>query len=183
MLYTVHVGIGRVLNLRFNPLSNAIIWDPPPTVGELSDLTYYLTVTNMNTGVVDINTNTTDNSYTFDFAQSCTLYKFSVTAFSQDQSGKTENTVEKIPGSECDVYYVILCEVFKFTTYMCMCILLEYYDLVDLLKDVVIDNSSDISPVITVIFKVVLKVMMLVLYSIYVTFYAKGPCARISDFQ
>ena len=37
------------------------MWAHPPAIG---DLTYHLTVTNMNTGVVIINTTTTDNSYT-----------------------------------------------------------------------------------------------------------------------
>ena len=68
-----YTGIGPVLNLRFSPTFSTIMWDPPSTAGVLSGLTYHLTVTNMNTGVVIINTSTTDNSYPLSSLLFCTF--------------------------------------------------------------------------------------------------------------
>ena len=101
-IWASYIGIGHVLNLRFCPSFSTIMWDPPPTVGVLSNLTYHLTVTNMNTGVVIINTTTTDTSYPLGSVQFCTLFKVSVTAFSHDQSGENAFFMERTPGSECD---------------------------------------------------------------------------------
>ena len=76
------------------------MWDPPQTVGVLSDLTYHLTVTNMNTGVVIINTTTTSTSYLLGSVQPCTFYRASVTALSQDQSSDAETVIKRIPGGK-----------------------------------------------------------------------------------
>ena len=76
------------------------MWDPPLTVGVLSNLSYHLTVTNMNTGVVIINTTTTETSYSLGLVQFCTLYRANVTAFSQDQSSDVETVIKRIPGSK-----------------------------------------------------------------------------------
>ena len=77
------------------------MWDPPPTAGVLSNLTYHLIVTNMNTGVVIINTTTTETSYTVGtMINLCTRYTASVTALSHSQKGDTENIIEETPGSE-----------------------------------------------------------------------------------
>ena len=81
------------------------MWDPPPTAGVLSNLTYHLTVTNMNTGVVIINTTTTETSYTLGLAQFCTIYNASVTAFSLEHKGDTVDIIEETPGSECDIHW------------------------------------------------------------------------------
>ena len=98
-------GIGPVLNLRFSPSFSTITWDPPSTVGVLSGLTYHLTVTNMNTGVVIINTTTTDTSYLLGLVQFCTLYSASVAAFSLEQKGDTIDIIEETPGGECDIHW------------------------------------------------------------------------------
>ena len=76
------------------------MWDPPSTAGILSDLTYHLTVTNMNTGVVIINTTTTDTSYPLSSVQLCTYYNASVTAFSNDQSSDAETVSKRVPGGK-----------------------------------------------------------------------------------
>ena len=93
-------GISSVLNLKFSPPSfSTIMWDPPPTVGVLSNLTYHLTVTNMNTGVVIINNTTTDTSYPLSSVQLRT-YNASVTAFSHDQCSDAETISKRIPGGK-----------------------------------------------------------------------------------
>ena len=88
------------------------MWDPPPTVGVLSNLTYHLTVTNMNTGVVIINTTTTDTSYTVGDLKLCIFYNASVAAASQDQSGDAKFIKQRIPGginleSSVHIHYVL----------------------------------------------------------------------------
>ena len=54
------------------------MWDPPATFGVLSGLTYQVNVTNMNTGVVIINTTTTATSYTLGPLEYCVNYIASV---------------------------------------------------------------------------------------------------------
>ena len=72
------------------------MWDPPPTAGVLSNLTYHLlTVTNMNTG---INTTTTETSYTVGSLTKCAFYTSSVAAASLHQSGDAEFIKQRIPG-------------------------------------------------------------------------------------
>ena len=106
--YYVHAGIGQVQNLRVNsPSFTAIMWDPPPTTDVHSDLTYHLTVTNMNTGVVIINTIATNNNYPV-LLQHCTSYNFSVTPISLGHSGDAKFVVEKVPGSKWRVNNKIL---------------------------------------------------------------------------
>ena len=108
-LTTVHcTGIGPVLNLRFSSTFSTIMWDPPSTAGVLSGLTYHLTVTNMNTGVVIINTTTTETSYPLSSVQLCTYYNASVIAFSLEQKGDTMSIMEETPGSECDSYTLVI---------------------------------------------------------------------------
>ena len=107
MIFTVlliHTGIGLVLNLRFSPSFSTIMWDPPPTAGVLSGLTYHLTVTNMNTGVVIINTTTTDTSYVLGSVQLCTTYTASVRAFSQHYTSDSAVTVDRTPGGNYTVW-------------------------------------------------------------------------------
>ena len=103
MIFTVlltHTGIGRVHNLKFSPSFGTLMWDPPPTVGVLSNLTYHLTVTNMNTGVVIINTTTTDTSYPLGSIQRCTFYHASVTLTSQDHKGDSVAITDRLPGGK-----------------------------------------------------------------------------------
>ena len=107
MIFTVlliHTGIGPVLNLRFSPTFSTIMWDPPPTAGVLSGLTYHLTVTNMNTGVVIINTTTTDTSYPLGLIQFCTTYTASVTSTSQHYTGDSAVILERTPGGNYTVW-------------------------------------------------------------------------------
>ena len=96
----LQTGIGPVLNLRFSPTFTSIMWDPPSAVGVLGDLSYILTVTNMNANVVIINTTTTDTSYPLSSVLFCTFYTASVTAFSLEHKGNTVITIDKTPGGE-----------------------------------------------------------------------------------
>ena len=81
------------------------MWDPPPTAGVLSALTYHLTVTNMNTSVVIINTTTTETSYSLSSIQFCTFYTASVTAFSLEQKGDAMGIIKGTPGGECGIHW------------------------------------------------------------------------------
>ena len=77
------------------------MWDPPPTFGVLSNLTYHLTVTNINTGVVIINTTTTDNSYTVGSSVPlCTVYSANVTALLGEHRGGDVALIERTVGSK-----------------------------------------------------------------------------------
>ena len=115
MIFTVlliHTGIGHVHNLRFSPTFSTIIWDPPSTAGVLSGLTYHLTVTNMNTGVVIINTTTTDTSYPLGLIQYCTFYNASVTPMSLDYTGDSVATIHRAPGGKKTLnekYFAMIC--------------------------------------------------------------------------
>ena len=108
-------GIGPVLNLRLSSTFSTIMWEPSLTVGVLSGLTYHLIVTNMNTGVVIINTNTTETSYPLGSLLLCTFYNACVTAFSLEQKGDTTSIMGRIPGGECDIYWS--------KVYRCICCL------------------------------------------------------------
>ena len=96
----VLLGIGHVLDLRFNTAFTTVMWDPPQTAGVLSNLTYHLTVTNMNTGVVIVNTTTTETSYTVGSTQFCLEYRVCVVAFSSQYRGGNTFIKERTPGSE-----------------------------------------------------------------------------------
>ena len=96
----MNAGIGQVLNLRFSSSFSTIMWNPPPTVGVLSNLTYHLTVTNVNTGEVIINTNTTETSYPIGSTQFCLEYRVCVVAFSSQYHGDSTFIEERTPGSE-----------------------------------------------------------------------------------
>ena len=98
VLYSYYAGIGQILNLRFNDSFSAIMWDPPPTVGVLSNLTYHLTVT-MSTDAVIINTTTTNTSYSIIDAAFCTLYTSTVIASSLEGRSNSATISEKTPGS------------------------------------------------------------------------------------
>ena len=76
------------------------MWDPPATVGVLSDLTYCLTVANMNTGVVIVNTTTTTTNYSITDSQFCVDYAVSVSAFSLEYRGSTVSVVKRTLGGE-----------------------------------------------------------------------------------
>ena len=154
MKFLLCTGISPVLNLRFSPSFSTIMWDPPPTIGVLSNLSYHLTVTNMNTGVVIIDTNTTDTSYTIPSVQYCIKYRAGVTPFAQDQRGETKILVERIPGGECVMYYCFI----VLSAYAYTCILLDYYKLMNLSQAVVISSNSATSPVINVTFNLLLEV-------------------------
>ena len=107
MIFTVlliHTGIGPVLNLRFSSSFSTIMWDPPSTAGVLSGLTYHLTVTNRNTGVVIINTTTTVTSYPLGPIQLCTTYTASVTSTSQHYTSDSAVIICRVPGGNHTVW-------------------------------------------------------------------------------
>ena len=89
------------------------MWDPPHTVGVLSNLTYHLTVTIMNTGVVIINTTTTDTTHAIIYPQLCVDYAVCVAAFSPEYRGRSVFIMKRTPGSKrivitlCIVVYCI----------------------------------------------------------------------------
>ena len=76
------------------------MWDPPQTVGVLSNLSYHLTVTNMNTGVVIINTTTTDTGYTLGSIQYCVNY----TANVHTDGTVPVHTMARTPGGKYILY-------------------------------------------------------------------------------
>ena len=87
------------------------MWDPPPTAGVLSGLTYHLTVTNMNTGVVIINTTTTDTTHAIIYPQLCVDYAVCVAAFSPEYRGRSVFTTDRTPGSKQNCYYFVYMQV------------------------------------------------------------------------
>ena len=109
----VSTGIAGVNNLRFCPSFSTIMWDPPQTFGVFSNLSYLLklTATNMNTGVVIIETTstTTETSYTIKATQPCTNYSASVTAFSSEFTGISVSITDSSPGGESwlDFMYIV----------------------------------------------------------------------------
>ena len=97
------MSVGPVVNLRFSPTFDTITWDPPSTVGVLSGLTYHLTVTNVNTGVVDINTTTADTSYPLGPLEFCVNYTASVTVL-HTSTTIPEHKTARTPGSKYILY-------------------------------------------------------------------------------
>ena len=102
-----HTGIGPVLNLRFSESFATIMWDLPHTVGVLGNLTYHLTVTIMNTGVVIINTTTTDTTHAIIYPQLCVDYAVCVAAFSPEYRGSSVFIMKRTPGSKQNYYYFV----------------------------------------------------------------------------
>ena len=102
--YCYHTGIGtvEVINLRFNPSFNTLLWDPPVTAGVLSDLSYIVTVVNNSTGDVIVSDTTTNTQYPLpvDGIQFCQCYKANVTALSSEQLGHSVIAVQRTPGGE-----------------------------------------------------------------------------------
>ena len=79
------------------------MWDPSPTAGVLSSLSYQLTVTNMITSQVIVSTTTTDTSYTLPQLTPCQEYMANVTASSSEHQG--ECVVARSPGGEPVILY------------------------------------------------------------------------------
>ena len=80
------------------------MWDPPPTIGVLiSGLTYHLIVTNMNTGVVIINTTTTDTSYLLGPLEFCVNYTGNVTVLNTSATVPAL-TMARTPGGKYVLY-------------------------------------------------------------------------------
>ena len=77
------------------------MWDPPGPTASLTNLTYsyHLTVTNINTDVVIINTTTTATSYPIELAEPCS--RATVTALSSEYTGTSTSTVGCFQGGEC----------------------------------------------------------------------------------
>ena len=102
--YTIHVGIdaAQVTNVRFNPEFNTLLWNPPPTAGVLSGLSYIVIVVNNKTGkeIVSATTNSTQYELPVIDLQHCQYYTANVTAFSSKQHGDSVVIVERTPGGE-----------------------------------------------------------------------------------
>ena len=76
------------------------MWEPPPTAGVLSSLSYQLTVINMITSQVIVSTTTTDTSYTLPQVTPCQEYMANVTASSSEHQGESVVTLQRSPGGE-----------------------------------------------------------------------------------
>ena len=84
VLYSIHTGIGPVVNVRFTPSFSAVLWDPPATAGVL-DLSYIVIVMNNNTGQVIVSATTNNTIYPLPGAPTpCQYYTANVTAFSSE---------------------------------------------------------------------------------------------------
>ena len=102
-----YTGIGRVLNLRFNPSFSQVLWDPPITAGELSNVYYQVTVTS--NGSNEANefkkiATTLNAYYNFPEAKRCRNYTASVTAFSSEYHGTTVTITQRTPGGMYNLY-------------------------------------------------------------------------------
>ena len=101
------IGIGRVLNLRFNPSFRQVLWDPPLTAGVLSNLYYQVSVKN---SVLLISDTTTDTYYPItSVVQRCHEYTANVTAFSSEYHGDSVVYKEKPRGGVCVCVCVCVC--------------------------------------------------------------------------
>ena len=78
----MYLGIGPVLNLRFNLAFSQVLWDPLLNVGVVSNLYYQVTVKN-NEFLVDDTTNNTYYPIT-SMVKRCHEYTANVTAFSAE---------------------------------------------------------------------------------------------------
>ena len=76
------------------------MWDPPPTAGVLSILSYQLTVINMITSQVIVSITTTDTRYSLPDLIPCQEYMANVTASSSGRKGESVVTVQRSPGGE-----------------------------------------------------------------------------------
>ena len=105
----IHTGIGPVLNLRFSPTFSTIIWDPPSTVGVLSNLIYQVNVISNDTGAVIISSTTTNTYYPLPNIQLCQYYIANVTAFTSEYHGDSVVTKQRAPGGVCVCVCVCVC--------------------------------------------------------------------------
>ena len=119
MLKTVHndnsntyfmchcTGIGHVRNLKFSPLFNQVLWDPPSTAGVLGGLKYQVTVTSNGSNKTNefkkIAT-TLNTYYNFPEAKRCRYYTASVTALSSEYHGTAVTITQRTPGGMCNLY-------------------------------------------------------------------------------
>ena len=100
-------GIGHVHNLRFSPLFNQVLWDPPSTAGVLSGLYYQVTVTSNGSNEANDfkKIATTPNTYyNFSGTMRCQNYTASVTAFSSERHGTTVTITQRTPGGMHNLY-------------------------------------------------------------------------------
>ena len=104
-LHLVSTGIGRVLNLRFNPSFSQVLWDPPSTAGVLSNLYYQVSVKN---SVLLINDTTTNTYYPItSMVQRCHEYTANVIAFSSHYHGDSVVYKKKPQGGVCVCVYLL----------------------------------------------------------------------------
>ena len=119
LFVTSCTGIGRVLNLRFNPSFSQVLWDPPSTAGVLSNLYYHVTLINNEVIVSKI----TDNTYyPLPSLQPCQYYTANVTAFSSDYHGDSVVKKQRTPGGVCVHACVHVCVRACMRTCMHMCV-------------------------------------------------------------
>ena len=100
--YTTGIDAAQVINVRFNPEFNTLLWNPPATAGVLNDLSYIVIIVNNKTGkeIVSATTNSTQYELPVIDLQPCQYYTANVTAFSSKQHGDSVVIVERTPGGE-----------------------------------------------------------------------------------
>ena len=120
---THHVGIGRVLNLRFNPSFNQVLWDPPSTAGVLSNLHYQVTLMNNVSCELILNETTNNTYYALPTLQPCQYYTANVTAFSYKYHGDSVVNRQRTPGGVCVRLCVRACV--RVCVCVCVCVCLD----------------------------------------------------------
>ena len=99
--YTVVLGIGPVVDVRFTDSFSDVLWDPPATAGVLSGLSYIVIVMNNNTGQVIVHQMTNNTYIPLPLLPVCQYYTANVTAFSSQHYSDSVKTVQRLPGGEC----------------------------------------------------------------------------------
>ena len=152
-------GIGHVLNLRFNPSFTTILWDPPlSTAGLMSSLYYQVTVMNIDSGVIFINT-TTNSYYTLPDIQLCEYYTANVTVSSSGYHGDGVVFGQVTPGgmsfvTACVHVFVCVCVhacILVRKSYIVYFFLtsLDYYNVEVIKQEVAFNSKSSVKLIIT----------------------------------
>ena len=125
LTWPLYTGIGRVLNLRFNPSFSQVLWDPPPTAGVLSNIYYQVTLMNNVNSELIVNETTNNTYYPLPALQRCQYYTVNVTAFSSEYHGDSVVNTQRVIGGVCVCVCVCVC-VFM-CVFMCVCPYIRAY--------------------------------------------------------
>ena len=86
--------------MRFGPLLDDVLWDPPATAGVLGGIFYRVIVINNNTGQILVSATTNNTGYQIATLQLCQFYTVNVTAFSSEHHSDSVVTDLRVPGGE-----------------------------------------------------------------------------------